>query len=83
MPYVGFNHSLDCGDNKDMAGGCVFNVREDPNETKDLAAELPDVRPRSPGPRPPSSRRPQPCSCKFSTPFLRQIFLLPCTLHGT
>jgi hypothetical protein len=25
----GFNHSLDCGDEKTMQGGCLFNVRED------------------------------------------------------
>ena len=26
-----------------MEGGCVFNVREDPNETNDLAKTMPDI----------------------------------------
>ena len=26
-----------------MTGGCLFNLREDPHETRDIAAELPDV----------------------------------------
>ena len=38
VPYWGSNNTLDCGDQNTMEGGCVFNVREDPNETKDLAA---------------------------------------------
>jgi len=28
---------------QEMEGGCLFNIREDPSETKDLAKELPDV----------------------------------------
>ena len=43
FPYAGANNTYDCGNQDTMEGGCLFNVREDPNETKDLAAEMPEL----------------------------------------
>ena len=32
-----------CGAGSKASGGCLYNLREDPHETKNIAAELPDV----------------------------------------
>lgn len=34
---------VDCGNDLTLEGGCLFNIREDPAETRDLAKDLPDV----------------------------------------
>ena len=35
--------SVDCGDAISMEGGCLFDVENDPHETTDLAAKMPDT----------------------------------------
>jgi len=34
---------LSCGNDTTLEGGCLFNIQEDPGETKDLAQEMPDL----------------------------------------
>ena len=41
--YKGSFLSASCGDIVSLEGGCLYNIREDPHETNDLAATLPDV----------------------------------------